>query len=116
MSNATKPRRWVWWSEAQAREVLDAFGASGMSLAAFAQTRGVSAHRIQYWRDKLASATPAMPEAQPAFLPVRLTNTERGSAEIVLDLGALSLRVREDIDPRRLAALVRALAASTRAC
>lgn len=113
MSNEQKPRRWVQWSEAQAREVLDAFASSGMSLTAFAQSRGVSPHRITYWRDKLALPSPG---PLPSFLPIRVTSTQPRSAEIVLCVGELTLRMREDIELTRLVALVHALSARSPSC
>jgi hypothetical protein len=41
------------WNTKIAREVLDELAASGMSLAAFARSRGVNFQRLFWWRKRL---------------------------------------------------------------
>ena len=47
------------WSAADARLVLDAVTASGLSRADFARAHGVSTQRLYVWQRRLAARTPA---------------------------------------------------------
>jgi hypothetical protein len=47
------------WNAKIAREVLDELAASGMSLAAFARSRGVNFQRLFWWRKRLGQTRPA---------------------------------------------------------
>lgn len=52
------------WSESEARLVLAAVAASGLTCADFARAHRVSAQRLYVWQRRLASASPApTPEA-----------------------------------------------------
>jgi transposase-like protein len=99
-------RRWQVWGEHEARAALAELVQSGESIAGFARRRGVSAQRIYYWKKRLSEA-PA-----PAFVAVPLTSTRVDRIEIVAD--GVTIRVREDVAPDRLAAILDAL--TRRAC
>jgi hypothetical protein len=45
------------WNARIARKALDEFASSGMSLAAFARSRGVSFQRLFWWRKRLGRST-----------------------------------------------------------
>lgn len=47
------------WNAKIAREVLDELAASGMSLAAFARSRGVNFQRLFWWRKRLGKTRSA---------------------------------------------------------
>jgi hypothetical protein len=51
---AAGKRRWQQWTAAEARRVLKAWRASGLSLAAFARKRGLCAERVRWWHKRLA--------------------------------------------------------------
>lgn len=60
------------WSEAEGRRVVEAWQASGLSVAAFARKVGLPAWRVRSWRRRLGN-----PEPAPRFLPVRLVGQDR---------------------------------------
>jgi transposase-like protein len=99
-------RRWQVWGEHEARAALAELGQSGESIAEFARRRGVSAQRIYYWKKRLSEAL------APAFVAVPLPSTRVDQIEIVAD--GVTIRVREDVAPDRLADILDAL--TRRAC
>ena len=93
------------WSEGEARAVLAAQGASGLSVTAFAVREGLCPQRMHYWRRRLGRPVAASPA--PAFVEVRLP-AEREFVEVLLRCGRI-VRVTEAIDPSILRRLVDAL-------
>lgn len=111
MSKRSPPAaHWTQWTETEARAALARWSDSGLSAARFARELGVSPHRLLYWRDKLGP-TVASP-AVPAFVPVHLV----APAEIVLSVGEVSLRLRDDTPHERVAELLCAIVRRVRAC
>lgn len=103
-------RRWQAWNEQEARAALEELSRSGVSVAKFAQARGVSVQRIFYWRKRLAQS-----EGPPmTFVPVAVSGPAGSHIEIVA--GPVTLRVREDLDVRQLAHIVEALARRPTGC
>ncbi len=106
-------RRWRQWTEAEAREALAELAESGESPTSFARRRGISANRLRYWSRRLATEA-----LVPAFVqlpvPAPCTATEVAHIEVVVE--QVVVRVREDLEVGRLAAIVRALAGRERAC
>ena len=101
-SRSSPPSRgWHHWKETEARAVLDEFERSGMTRSAFARQRGISLHRLDYWRRRLASAPSS------AFVAVAVPDAAHHHLEI--EVGGVLLRVREDLDPARLARLIATL-------
>lgn len=104
------------------RKRFQRFLRSGLSVAAFCETEGVSVPSFYQWRRKLAAdgaeAVPASPgRSSPAFVPVRMVNTASASlapaaatVEIRLPNGAW---VRMPVADRQ--ALEAAIAAAGRA-
>jgi transposase-like protein len=69
------------WTEAEGRRVIEAWEASGESVAAFARRVGLVPQRMYWWRERLG-AGPVKARAQevrevsvPAFLPVTVRAT-----------------------------------------
>ena len=98
--------RWQRWTEEQARSALQELAQSGLSVAKFAERKGVSVQRIAYWKRRLADAK------HPSFVSVDLSAADAGAGariEVVLD--GVMVRVREDLDAERVAGLIGALVA-----
>lgn len=99
------------WSEDEARAALARLDASGQSVAAFARSIGVSAHRITYWRAKLAIASTTQARHGP-FVPVRIA----AHASLEVALGPVSLRLPEHTSAERVADLLAAIARKVGPC
>ena len=93
------------WTEDDARTVLAAQDASGLSVPAFAAREGLDAQRLYFWRRKLGNS--AEPSKAPTFIEVRPA-AARELVEIALRSGHV-IRVAESIDARVLRRLVDAL-------
>ena len=93
------------WTEDDARTVLAAQDASGLSVAAFAAREGLEPQRVYTWRRRLGRSAEATPA--PAFIEVRRA-AEREFVEVLLRCGR-AVRVTESIDPSVLRRLVDAL-------
>lgn len=100
-------RRWRHWTEEQARAAMEELAQSGVGIARFAEIKGVSAQRIAYWKKRLAGSSPT------GFVEVS-TTASRWPIEIVLD--DITVRVRQDVDPQKLAHLIDALTRRPRGC
>lgn len=102
--------------------------ASGKTLKAFSEEKGLPQNRLSWWKHKLrwqgAEVERGVVDAAPKLLPVRVIEpaAERRAVapvsgrtvyvELVLKGGERLLRVPTDADPAKVAALVRALEAS----
>jgi hypothetical protein len=64
---------------------------------------------LRYWRKRIAEG------GVPAFVAVPVT-TAAGHAQIEITSGGVTVRVREDLDLDRLAALVEVVAGRGREC
>lgn len=89
------------WTEADARVVLAALGASGLSTREFALREGLDAQRLYFWKRRLESC--AAPAERTAVVPafVELRPRVPGHVEVVLCSGRV-LRVSETIEPATL--------------
>lgn len=105
-----------YWTEAEARVVLEAYEASGLSQAEFAHRHGLKAQRLKWWRSKLGSEAKAL-----SFVPVQVVSaapvaqaTAPGESlmEVVLASGR-RVRVGPGFEERALARLVRLLEEGT---
>lgn len=108
--DARDTRRWRRWSETEARAALAELARSGESEVAFARRHGVSTQRLRYWRKQLASA------GRPAFVAVALPEATNAGERIAIQVGGVSVCVREDLDVEHLAQIVGALARQARGC
>ena len=86
------------WSELEARAVLQAWHASGVSIERFATARGITPQRIRWWKKKLEEAMPSRKSS--ALLPVRVvaTSESRGAPiQVILPSGHI-VRVGRGFD------------------
>jgi hypothetical protein len=125
-----------YWREREGQRVVDAWRASGLSLAEFARRHGILGRRIRWWAGRLGERPgrgEATPEGAMTLLPVRViapappcapkkastsqpwpctdSPTYTGAAgvlELVLASGHV-VRVRPDFDEAALRRLVRVL-------
>lgn len=105
------------WTSVEGRAALDAWRASGLSMAAFARQRGVRVCRLIWWRTRLADSPTAPTPMQ--FLPIAIRNTDTAlvsarcddTIEIVLGRG-VTLRVPDEFNERTLVRIVETLARS----
>jgi transposase-like protein len=94
------------WTAEDARDVLAALEASGLSVAAFALREGLDPQRLYWWRRRQAiTRSERMPA--PAFVELAATG---GSdlIEVALRSGRV-LRISSGIDPARLRRIAEAL-------
>ena|SRR5215207_3831624 len=92
------------WSEAEARDALDALARSGLSLRAFALREGLKHERLFRWRRRFQRTTNGRSPKKPvAFVEVRHGHPER--IEVVLRSGRV-LRCAEEIAVGTLRRLV----------
>jgi hypothetical protein len=110
-SRTVDGRRWRQWTEGEARTALEELSRSGVSPSEFARSKGVSVHRLGYWRKRLAHAPP------PAFVAVTLPR-EASSPRRPLEIlgGGVIVRVPDDVDAERVAGIVKALARRFEGC
>ena len=101
-----------YWMQAEAQAVLEAYEASGLSVAEFARRHGLGPQRLRWWKKRRAE------EAGPAlsFIPVHVAppspevQRAEGTASMdVLLARGRRIRVEPGFDAGALARLVRAL-------
>lgn len=99
-----------YWSEADGREALVAFEASGLTRAAFRRETGVSTQRLKWWRRRLGAATAAAGRIE--FVPVEVTPRAPASVDAIMEvvLGEVRVRVGPGFDPAALRRLLAVLA------
>lgn len=100
------------WSAEDAREVLTALDASGLSAGDFAAREGFDAQRLYWWRRRLQ--TEGEHATVPAFVEVPASVVGAAHVEIALLSGRV-LRVPATIEPAILRGLVEVLE-QDRAC
>ena len=86
-------------------ERLARFVTAEQSVAAFCAAEGVSTNAFFYWKRRLAA--PFAPDAQPSFVPIRVTTP--AGVEVVLPGGAV-LRIAPGCDLAFVRSLIDALA------
>ena len=110
-SRTVDGRRWRQWTEEEARTALEEFSRSGVSLSEFARSKGVSVHRLVYWRKRLGPARP------PAFVAVTLPHgASSPGPPLEILVGGVVVRVPDDVDAERVAGIVRALTRRVEGC
>src|SRR5277367_6499633 len=92
------------WTEAEGRQVIEAWEASGESVAAFARSAGLVPQRVYWWRGRLGAGgakagAPASREVSlSAFVPVTVRATPAstpGAAVTVCTREGLRIEVAE---------------------
>jgi hypothetical protein len=77
-----------YWSEADARVIVEAWQASDETLGRFAQRHGVHRGRLSRWALRLGSAEPAPVRFHPVQLAGDGVASGRGAAPIEIEVGA----------------------------
>ena len=95
-------RKWQVLGEPEARQALAELSRSGERISEFAGRRGISAQRVYYWKKRIASTS------APSFVAVPVATARAGQIEI--SAHGITIRVREDLEAERLAAIIGALA------
>lgn len=92
------------------RQVLAEQRASGLSVAAFARERGLSAWTLYEWRRRLGAAQ-SEPVAKPELVQVMVTPSASRASTIAVELGAgLRVHVPSGFDAAELRRLLEVLA------
>ena len=94
------------WTEARAREVLEAWRASGKSMRGFALGRGLRVQRLAWWRDRLGDWEQA-PRLVPAM--VRERSAFAGGVRVQVGVVVVEAESAEALPVEWLAALSQAL-------
>jgi transposase-like protein len=99
------------WTESDARMVVAAVEASGLTIGAFAKQHALDHQRLRWWIQRFAAKRE--PAASPSFVPV-VVRPERddGSVALVVRLApqpSLEIRMPERVSPAWLAAVLREL-------
>lgn len=87
-------------TEQEGQELVDAWGASGLSQTAFAQSHGISQHVVSYWKRRLSKSIPAAASTkiikvsatagvQQAGIHIQFPSGIRLDIDSPLDLGGL---------------------------
>jgi len=108
------PRR-----EARWRKLIERQQSSGTSIRGFCRGRGITESAFHYWRRELRrrdaerqQRTEPEPSAEPAFLPVRITDPDDGDASGVIEIirpDGWQVAVRGAVDRQALADVLAAL-------
>ena len=98
-----------YWGEAEGRAALAGLEASGLSMAGFSRATGVSSRRLAWWRGRRPTAELA---GKIEFLAVELAKpaAATGSAEMVLEIGEVRIRVWPGFDAEALRRLLTVVA------
>ena len=98
------------WTEVEARSVLGAWKRSGLSVEAFARSRGLVPQRVHFWKKKLRYDVVEEKGRALALLPVRVTESRsdarRGEPITVLLRSGHMLKVGRDFDESAFARVV----------
>lgn len=101
------------WTEVEARGVLEAWRRSGLSVEAFARSRGLVAQRLHWWKKKLGIGVTTKTKGV-GLLPVRVAESRveapgtgrRGEPVTVLLRSGHMLKVGRDFDEQAFARVV----------
>jgi hypothetical protein len=98
------------WSGQEGRAALEAWRASGESLAAFAAAHGLCAERVRWWGKQLGSAGRAGAPT-PVLVPIDVVATAARPADVVAEVhvGGHVVRVLRGADEATLAEVLRAV-------
>lgn len=104
------------WSESEAAVAVREWAKSGVSAEAFAEPRGYSGERLRRWGHRLQDVASLSSRVEFAPVEVAASALVVASQQIVIEVGEVTVRIREDLDCERLALIVGALARTMRAC
>ena len=87
-------RSWKQWKPEQAREELEAWRSSGLTLATYAERRGVTTTRLSWWRERLGE--PNEPASEMRLVPAIVTSTPVSGGAVTVRLpGDVTLEVAD---------------------
>ncbi len=79
---------WQQWTADEARQVLEAWRASGLPLATFARQRELCAERVRWWKQRLGEWKDAPGADRPRLVPAVVMDlapaSARGTAAVVM--------------------------------
>lgn len=87
------------------RSLVEEWRSSGLSRSAFARARGLNASTLGWWRWRLGIAM----NQEPAFLDVVVTDRQERPPDLIVEVGALRVRVPAGFDSGEVRRLVEAL-------
>ena len=93
------------WTEVEARAALRAQARSGLSMAAFAERRGIVAQRLYWWRKKLGDEL----DEDVELLPVKVDEPRRGEPVLVMLRSGHMLKVGRGFDEQAFTRVVAVL-------
>lgn len=105
--------------ESAGRALVRDWKASGLSQAAFARRRGISAQRLGYWRLRLGQLPPEAAPSDSAFveIPTVASSAPNGIGTLVVEFwGGIHVRVERGFDPVLLRAIVVVLTGAVTPC
>ncbi len=79
-----------YWGEAEGRAALAAQAASGLSMAAFSRTTGITTRRLAWWRRRIAPE----PAGKIEFVPVEVARPARTASDGVMEVAIGDIRIR----------------------
>jgi transposase-like protein len=101
------------WSEADSSRMVEAWRASGETIAAFARRYGVPPYRMYYWRDRTrermrdVSTARRIDRTAPVFHPVRVRSSRADASDgddVASDSSSGVIEIRSIRIPRGIAA------------
>lgn len=105
--------------ESAGRVLVREWKSSGLSQAAFARGRGISAQRLGYWRLRLGQLPPEAMPTEPVFveIPKAMAVVTNGVGQLVVELpDGIRVRVERGFDPESLRAIVAVLKDAVTPC
>lgn len=105
--------------ESSGRALVRDWKASGLSQAAFARRRGISAQRLGYWRLRLGQLPPEAAPTDSIFVEIPEVTSfgPAGIGHVVVELrDGVRVRVERGFDPELLRAVVASLLAAVTPC
>lgn len=95
------------WTESRARRELEAWRRSGDSMAEYARKRGYPAHKLQWWKGRLAAAEQPVESTALALAPAVITGAQQPAVVVSIATDEVRLEIDdpEAVHPAWLAEL-----------
>jgi len=103
MRNPLLPDLPTTWTEDEARQVLDKWRRSGLTIAAFARERRMSAPRLYWWRNRLPKTVAAA--SAMSLVPAKLVAPSEMSPAVIRLPSGVAIEMT-NVSPRWIAAIV----------
>lgn len=95
MKKAGRKAGWRQWTADEARQVVEAWRASGLPLATYARRRRLCPERIRWWRARLGEWQGPAPEARRQLTPVVVVGD--GVAAAAAPVASVTVRAPGDV-------------------